>query len=134
METKAAIIRDKLLATDMFGEQPLANTLSEAMGQLLEGAEQLWHPRHMQTVCHVVMSAYAQLWGDEHRAAVIQALGSKTLFMQICRLPNCGIIVERILGRITAKYGQLRPGMTIDVAIDDILLDEIGDLPGYCPN
>jgi len=115
----------------MFSQQPLARDFSQAMGAALDGAAQLAHPEHMHRVFTAAWRAYAQLWNDEYQNALIEALGSRKLFGQIAALPNSKEIFRQIIERIEATNGPIGPGLVVDVNIDDILMNEVGDLPGF---
>lgn len=128
MTTKADIVCEHL-RPDLFAQQGLALDFGKALGAMLDGAEQLAHPKSMHSIFQTAWVAYAQLWSAEYENAVIAALGGRELFNQIHALPNSKEIFAQIIERIEATNGPIGPGLVVDVNIDDILM-EVGDLPG----
>ena len=101
---------------------------TRAVATMLEGAEGLIHTTEMQQRFARAWEAYApKLWSTEHNRIVRDCLGSQEEFDRVKAHPNGRAAIVRILSRVKEIHGDLTPGMSIDVDVGDILIDELGE-------
>lgn len=102
--------------------------LTRAVAQIVEGAESLIHPTEMQKRFARAWESHAKMWLGEHDRIIRDCLGgSQKEFDRVRSHPNGGTAIRRILSRVKEVYGELTPGMKVDVNVSDILIDELGE-------
>lgn len=97
-----------------------------SIAEMVEGAETLIHPAQMQKRFARGWESYARLWGGVHNQIIRDCLGSEEEFERVRNHPKGKTVICRILNRVKEVHGALTPGMEVDIDIDDILLDELG--------
>lgn len=100
---------------------------TRAVATMLEGAESLIHPSEMDKRFKAAWEASAKLWTTEHNRIVRDCLGSQKELDRVRAHPNGRAAIVRILSRVKEIHGELTPGMSIDVDVGDILIDELGE-------
>ena len=97
-----------------------------AIAEMVEGAEALIHPAQMQKRFARGWESYARLWAGVHNQVIRDCLGGEEEFERMRNHPRGKAVICRILNRVREVHGALTPGMEVDIDIDDILLDELG--------
>ena len=100
---------------------------TRAVATMLEGAESLVHPTEMQKRFAGTWEAYAKMWSTEHNRILRDCLGSQKEFDRVRSHPNGRSAIGRILSRVKEIHGELSPGMSVNVDVGDILVDELGE-------
>lgn len=100
---------------------------TRAVATMIEGVETLVSPQVMEKRFSAAWQAFAKICVAENNRILRDCLGSDEEFDRVKNHPNGGNALGRILRRVKDVHGELTPGMSIDVDIDDILADELGD-------
>lgn len=103
------------------------NDFTRAIATMIEGAETLTQPIEMNKRFGRAWKSGAQIWSIENRRIVQDCLGGEEKYNEVRTHPNGNKTIRRILSRIKEVYGDLTPGMTVDVDVGDILVDELGE-------
>lgn len=98
-----------------------------AMAKMIEGAESLVRPKEMQKRFSLAWETYAGMWKEEHNRIVRDCLGGQKEFDRVSNHPNGKAAFGRILNRVKEVHGTITAGMEIDIQVDDILIDELGE-------
>lgn len=93
--------------------------LTRAVACMVDGAQKLVNPRVMQQRFQAAWTACAKLWMAENNRILKDCLGDS--FDTVCAHPNGRDAFGRILKRVKETHGELSPGMTVNVEVDDIL-------------
>lgn len=103
------------------------NDFTRAIATIIEGAETLTRPQEMNKRFGSAWQAAAKIWSTETHRIILDCLGSEEEYQRISHHPNGHKTIKRILSRVKEVHGNLTPGMEIDVDIDDILIEELGE-------
>lgn len=101
---------------------------TRAIAALIEGAETLTRPKDMHKKFSIAWKASAELWTAANDRIIRNCLGSQEEYNRVMNHPNARNARGRILSRVKEVYGDLTPGMEIDVDVGDILIDELGEI------
>lgn len=98
-----------------------------AVSDLLEGAEKLVSPPEMDKRMKAIWDAYSTVWMGCLNRIVGDCVGGPENLKRIQEHPNGGRAKARILQRVKKQHGEITPGTTATVEVEDILLEELGD-------
>lgn len=123
----SAGLRELLKMPEMPEAWAAMTDLTRAVAVMLDGVENMVHPREGHARWQSAWSIYAlRIWKGEQDRIVRDCLGSK--YERVTNHPNGERDVRKILSRVAEINGGLRPGLDVDdVEVGDILFQELGE-------
>lgn len=94
-----------------------------AVAAMIDGAQTLTRPCKIQRHFQAAWEACAKLWVAENNRILRDCLGGQEGFDAVRAHPNGQNAFGRILKRVRDTHGDMSPGMTVEVKVDDILFD-----------
>jgi len=101
-----------------------------SLAVVIEGVESLAHPQDMQERFSAAWSNFAKLWASENNRIIGNCVGGPQQLQSLKNHPKAEVILRRIVHRIVEQHGNFTPGMDVAVDVQDILLEETGEIDG----